>query len=539
MNVDKIFNIPSNKIPSGKNKRKLTANPSIEVLKTVRLHNEEQEDGPFVESGSSSKKKVVRISDEVEEKEYYIDDYEENERLEEEEEEEGRFYGGGLTEEQKRILDLVDQVDVEEPEALDVAGVRKMLLKLEKAITKNQELRVKFPDDPTKFMESEADLDEGIKHLLTLTEVPDLYSQVVQMGAIPSIVSLLSHENTDIAIDVVELLNELTDEDVATEHDEDAMKVFIDSLLENQVLELLIQNLSRLNEEEANDKQGIFNTLGVIENFTSFDPSLSEKLVKDTNILQWILTRIKVRTFDSNRQYCSEILAILLQSSRENRLKLGELGGVDTLLQVLNAYKRKDPKDADETEMMENFFDALCSALAEPEIKRLFLEGEGVELMLIMMKEKMMSRMRSIKVLDYALSTPEGTICCERFVDIFGLKTLFSNFMRKGLKKFKKSYKSFSEAEEEEHIIGIIVSLLKSLPQNSEHRLRLFNKFLENDLEKVDRLLEMRETYELKVSTVDKEIEEEKEIKEHVTILLNRTGRSMSNVKTVLEEHGR
>ncbi|CAG8812724.1 18002_t:CDS:2, partial [Racocetra persica] len=217
---------------------------------------------------------------------------------------------------QKRILDLVDQVDVEEPEALDVAGVRKMILKLEKAITKNQELRVKFSDDPTKFMESEADLDEGIKHLLTLTEVPDLYSQVVQMGAIPSIVSLLSHENTDIAIDVVELLNELTDEDVVAENDEDAMKVFIDSLLENQILELLIQNLSRLNEEESNDKQGIFNTLGIIENFTSFDPTLSEKLVQDTNILQWILTRIKVKSFDSNKQYCSEILAILLQSSR-------------------------------------------------------------------------------------------------------------------------------------------------------------------------------------------------------------------------------
>ncbi|KAF0536947.1 DUF1716-domain-containing protein [Gigaspora margarita] len=580
MDVDKIFKIPSNKIPSGKNKRKLSANPNIEVLKAVRLHNEEQEDGPFVESGSSSKKKVVRISDEVEEKEYYIDDYEEYEKQEEEEEEGGRFYGGGLTEEQKRFLDLVDQVDVEEPEALNIAGVRKMILKLEKAITKNQELRVKFPDDPTKFMESEADLDEGIKHLLTLTEVPDLYSQVVQMGAVPSIVSLLSHENTDIAIDVVELLNELTDEDVVAENDEDAMKVFIDSLLENQVLELLIQNLSRLNEDESNDKQGIFNTLGVIENFTSFDPSLSEKFVKDTSILQWILTRIKVRTFDSNRQYCSEILAILLQNSRANRLKLGELSGVDTLLQVLNAYKRKDPKDADETEMMENFFDALCSALAEPEIKTLFLEGEGVELMLIMMKEKMMSRMRSIKILDYALSNPEGANCCERFVDIFGLKTLFSNFMRKGLKKFKKSYKSFSEAEEEEHIIGIIVSLLKNLPQNSEHRLRLFNKFLENDLEKVDRLLEMREAYELKVSVVDKEIEEEKKeleddeiddemldemymkrlnaglftlqlvdltiawicyeepmIKEHVTILLNRTGRSLANVKTILEEY--
>lgn len=42
-----------------------------------------------------------------------------------------------------------------------------------------------------------------------------------------------------------------------------------------------------------------------------------------------------------------------------------------------------------------------------------------------------MSRMRSIKVLDHALSTPMGLRNCERFVEIFGLKTLFAAFMRK------------------------------------------------------------------------------------------------------------
>jgi len=35
---------------------------------------------------------------------------------------------------------------------------------------------------------------------------------------------------------------------------------------------------------------------------------------------------------------------------------------------------------------MENVFDALCSALAEPENKQLFLDSEGVDLMVLMMK---------------------------------------------------------------------------------------------------------------------------------------------------------
>lgn len=35
---------------------------------------------------------------------------------------------------------------------------------------------------------------------------------------------------------------------------------------------------------------------------------------------------------------------------------------------------------------MENVFDGLCSALTEPENKQLFLDSEGVDLMVLMMK---------------------------------------------------------------------------------------------------------------------------------------------------------
>lgn len=42
--------------------------------------------------------------------------------------------------------------------------------------------------------------------------------------------------------------------------------------------------------------------------------------------------------------------------------------------------------DPDETEFMENLFDALCSALSEAPIKRLFLDAEGPDLMVLMMK---------------------------------------------------------------------------------------------------------------------------------------------------------
>lgn len=56
------------------------------------------------------------------------------------------------------------------------------------------------------------------------------------------------------------------------------------------------------------------------------------------------------------------------------------------LLIGMQQYRRRDPVDADEEEFMENVFDALCAALSEPEIKNLFLEAEGVDLMVLMMK---------------------------------------------------------------------------------------------------------------------------------------------------------
>jgi beta-catenin-like protein 1 len=56
------------------------------------------------------------------------------------------------------------------------------------------------------------------------------------------------------------------------------------------------------------------------------------------------------------------------------------------VLTLRQHYRKRDPADADEAEFMENVFDALCSALGEPDIKRLFLKSEGVDLMVLLMK---------------------------------------------------------------------------------------------------------------------------------------------------------
>lgn len=53
-------------------------------------------------------------------------------------------------------------------------------------------------------------------------------------------------------------------------------------------------------------------------------------------LIAWLLKRIKVKApFDSNKLYATEILSILLQNTNENKLLLGEIDGIDVLLQQL------------------------------------------------------------------------------------------------------------------------------------------------------------------------------------------------------------
>ena len=51
----------------------------------------------------------------------------------------------------------------------------------------------------------------------------------------------------------------------------------------------------------------------------SMDSSLQEMVPEKTALFEWILARLKVKGFDTNSLYASEILAICLQGSAKNR----------------------------------------------------------------------------------------------------------------------------------------------------------------------------------------------------------------------------
>jgi beta-catenin-like protein 1 len=391
-----------------------------------------------------------------------------------------------------KILDSAPAI-----EALDETGLKRLVLSFERKVNQNTIMRLKFATEPKKFLESEVELDEEIKKMQVLAAAPELYPLFIQHGATGSLVKLLLHENPDIAADVVELFFELTDSDTVQEND--FVLALIDDLVSKNCLELLVQNLQRLNEKVQEEKQAVHRILNIIENLVDLKPTLQQVLCEKTEILQFLLRKIAEKEFDDNQLYCSEILNVLAQNHTGNQVKIAQLGGIDTLMVAMVPYKKKQNTIPDEEEYVENLFDALCQLLMVPDNQRTFLKAEGMELMLLLLKSKNFMRRSALKVLDFALSnSPEA---CALFVKEGGLKYLFAAFM-------KQSKKGDDESDEE-HAINCIMALFQSISLNAvEERKRLCQKFVENGFEKVERLVDLMAISAISLLKVEKEISE-------------------------------
>ncbi|KAL2148989.1 hypothetical protein VTH82DRAFT_1675 [Thermothelomyces myriococcoides] len=427
---------------------------------------------------------------------------------------EGRFFGGGITRTEREILDYVEGATggrgggggaaavPDEEEVIDQAWLKRTALGFEKKISRNAELRARYEGEPARFIDSEADLDAAIKGLSILSDHPDLYPTFAGLGCAGSLASLLAHDNTDIALDAVEIIGELTDEDVAATDEQ--WSALVDALLEADLLGLLLSNLGRLDEaKEEADREGVYRALSVLENLCS-KREVAETIGEQDGLVRWLLQRAarKESPVSQNKQYAAEILAILVQSSAKNRRRLAELDAVDQLLQLVAPYRKRDPeKGGDEEEYMENLFEALTSIADEPDGKTKFVEAEGVELCLIMLKDGKLSRPAALRLLDHAAAGGglAAADVCRRIVEAGGLKTTFTLFMKK------------HDNQTTEHLLGIFASMLRLLPADSAERIRTLAKFVEKDYEKTEKLVKLRRDYAAIIGRVDEAIKQEKE----------------------------
>lgn len=85
---------------------------------------------------------------------------------------------------QSAIEKLIEESEDIEIEMLNSESLKKLLLSFEKKINKNQKLRMKYPDEPEKFMDSEVELHEELNNLYAISASPELYPTFVQAGSV-------------------------------------------------------------------------------------------------------------------------------------------------------------------------------------------------------------------------------------------------------------------------------------------------------------------------------------------------------------------
>lgn len=117
-----------------------------------------------------------------------------------------------------------------------------------------------------------------------LSTAPTLtFPILIELNSLESLADLLSHENTDVFIAVVELLEEWLDPDSLDDEDDDdeedagvggeqdqdadekrrlALKQLLDTLVQGGLVELAIGGLARLDESDESERGVVFHTLG-------------------------------------------------------------------------------------------------------------------------------------------------------------------------------------------------------------------------------------------------------------------------------------
>ncbi|KAJ2083662.1 hypothetical protein H4R24_000620 [Coemansia sp. RSA 988] len=530
MDINDIFKetVKSTTLNVSKSKRKIAAAPSLRELK----------DGGYgVSDQAELSSKHVR-SDDSDMKESSRDNMVDAHGEEEEEDEDGRFFSDGLTAEEKGVMTWVDHME-EIEDTLDTAAVQRLVVRLERATSKNTEDRITYAQSPENFVESEAELDEAIQRLLLLASDVQYLRVLDELEALPTLVGLVAHENADIALDVIQLVAELTAEDSWSQEGESQeeramVMTFVAAMARCEFFEALGQNLRRLNEDAESseaeaDRQGVFQTLTLVENLVSLDVTLAEKAVKAMGLLEWLLDRIPKSLnrdsvqADSNQQYAAEITSILLQTSPEICRHAGS-SFMDALLQCLAKYCKHSPEDDIEMEYLENIINSICMLVVMPDGKQQFLDHEGVELLVILQKQKQVGRLLSLKILDHALSPPpplsavndsvaqkkdghnrdkEARAIAKRYIDRMGLKYLFSMLENPGKGGMKKLYKKHPEFDE--RIVSCIAWLLRLTEMGAPAHWRVLAKFVPSTMDPsgwkshIDRIVQLNVAYSERV----------------------------------------
>lgn len=415
------------------------------------------------------------------------------------------------------IQKLLDESDKIYDSNMEVTSnnIEQLLFAFEKKISKNQLMRVKYPNEPMKFMESEIELAVEIQKLAAVAMNPELYSILIQAGSVSSILGMIAHENTDISAATIKLVEEITSPKVTDSEDKIEDQSFINTFINGQGLELIVQNLFRLDELIETDAECIHTTLNIIENLIQSKPDVVIFICEKTHIFKYLLSKILSSSFNANKLYSSEILSMLLQADSKAvslLCNLSDTNGVDVILQSIAVYRKVDPCNLEEKECIENLFLCLNTILADScssnsSSQQTFLQCDGLSLLMRCVKEKKYSSICSLSTINYAITSNVNT--AQLLVNAGGLKYIFPALVGKGLPKVTCSNNKYDKNDVEVVIVSIISQLCMLLydKNSNDYSLRIRNKFLENDHEKFDKILSLYLKYRKQLAITEHHIQ--------------------------------
>lgn len=155
--------------------------------------------------------------------------------------------------------------------------------------------------------------------------------------------------------------------------------------------------------------------------------------------------------------------------------------------------------------MLENLFDVLCFVVQNDDCKKQFIAEEGLELMMLIIDSRRDAYHGALKVLDTCLA--EDPEACARLIELGGLKTIFPVLVWRGFTKKQNKNKR----QDTERVVTLLHTLATQLTGVSLDR--FYAKFVENNFEKTDRLIELHCEYS-----------------EHVAIMLDKNNAAFDNM---------
>eukprot|EP01062_Namystynia_karyoxenos_P024484 TRINITY_DN19554_c0_g1_i2.p1 TRINITY_DN19554_c0_g1~~TRINITY_DN19554_c0_g1_i2.p1 ORF type:complete len:622 (+),score=223.47 TRINITY_DN19554_c0_g1_i2:159-2024(+) len=417
-----------------------------------------------------------------------------------------------------------------DPIQLDPPTVRRLLAALRSKITANIQKRDLHQQDPSKFMESELELEQELQRVKMVAVAPELYAEAAKAGMAAGLLQLLSHANADVVCSALDVLREVTDPDTLAEH-ENTRHLVVD-LVEGQAVQLLLAALLRLSEADEGEREGVQNALGVFLNLVEavdthdgvrealFGP---EARTAWGSLLRYLTRRVLVepKRFDLNKGNAAELLACLLQGDQRLRSELpatmvdkqgseagaakDEINGVHALLQALSVYtKRREHVQDGEIDFVDNLAAALCCALTEPNGQEAFVKANGALLLTLLAQgpkrrrqpeaqQKGAERKRehalrhtlkhaALKALSFACDGCKAA--CESLVDSGGLGVVSAFFMLD-----LRGGGSEEQHALEQRAVAVLHSLCRHV--DGERGQRLVAKFREGAFQKVDRSVEL------------------------------------------------